>query len=327
MPQRIAFVVGALLLVLTGCASHEASGDVRLVPWNDAVPTRLQPPTGTPAPLCQASGLKVVGTGFHFAPALAGGTGQVMLRNGGSVPCRLTGRPDVQIVGAVPAPAQQQMMLPTQPPAFPAVAPPDSLLAALPPGAAVTLDVDWRNWCVPQTSATPVPPQAIRMTLPDAAGAIDVGYDAVPPCDTPGTASTVGVRPFQPAPLDMTTPWTSTVVQATIQPSSGGTGKLSGKRGETVSFVVELHNPSSAPISFERCPLVIEMLAPAGHPEVHQLNCTAAAELPASGSLRFEMRIRVPVDAPAGNNGLFWELDPTGAQGPEAVSGLVVADH
>jgi len=39
------------------------------------------------------------------------------------------------------------------------------------------------------------------------------------------------------------------------------------------------------------------------------------------------MRIQVPEDAPAGNNGLFWELDPTGAQGPEAVSGLVVADH
>jgi len=37
------------------------------------------------------------------------------------------------------------------------------------------------------------------------------------------------------------------------------------------------------------------------------------------------MRIQIPADAPAGNNGLFWELDPTGGQGPEAVSHIEVA--
>jgi hypothetical protein len=37
------------------------------------------------------------------------------------------------------------------------------------------------------------------------------------------------------------------------------------------------------------------------------------------------MRIQVPADAPAEANGLFWEFDPTGAQGPQAVSRLVVA--
>src|SRR5262245_28964265 len=166
MWRRISLIVGGLLLALAGCASHDPSGAVRLVPWDDAIPTQLQP-AGAAAQACKASGLKVVGTGFHFAPALAGGTGQVTLRNAGSGTCRLTGRPDVRIVGAVPAPALRQIPLPAQPPAFPAVVPPDSSLAALPPGAAVTVDVDWRNWCVPQTSATPVPPKAIRMTLPD----------------------------------------------------------------------------------------------------------------------------------------------------------------
>ena len=76
-------------------------------------------------------------------------------------------------------------------------------------------------------------------------------------------------------------------MQATIQPLSGGKEQLSGKRGEVARFVVQLHNPSAAPISFEHCPLVIE-LAPAGRPEVHQLNCRAAEQLPANGSLRFE---------------------------------------
>jgi hypothetical protein len=69
------------------------------------------------------------------------------------------------------------------------------------------------------------------------------------------------------------------------------------------------------------------MLAPTGHPEVHQLNCRAAGPLPAGGALRFEMRIQIPMDAPAGNNGLFWELDPTGTRGPETTSGVVVADR
>ena len=64
---------------------------------------------------------------------------------------------------------------------------------------------------------------------------------------------------------------------------------------------------------------------PAGWPEVYQLNCAAAGQLPAGGALRFEMRIQIPPDAPTGNNGLFWELDPTGAGGPEAVSRVVVA--
>lgn len=43
------------------------------------------------------------------------------------------------------------------------------------------------------------------------------------------------------------------------------------------------------------------------------------------GSLYFEMGIHVPASAPLGKNGLFWQLDPTGAQFPETVSGLAVS--
>lgn len=323
--RRLA-AAAVLALALAGCsAGHDPNADVRLVPWDDAVPAQLRDASAAPAPLCQPAVLKVVGDGFTFAPAISGGTGELTLRNAGTGACRVMGRPDVRIVGAVPAPEQQQVPLPSQPPAFPAVVPPDSTLAALPPGAAVTLDVDWRNWCVPamQGAAAAVPPQAIRLTLPEGAGTIDAGYDAVPPCDTPGAAATVAVRPFQPAPLAATAPWTSTAVQATIQPLPGG--DLSGTRGGTARYAVLLRNPSAVPIPFDRCPLVVELLAPAGRPEAHQLNCRAAGQLPAHGSLKFEMRIDVPADAPAGNNGLFWELDPTGGQSPEAVSRLVIA--
>jgi hypothetical protein len=315
----------AAVLLASCSARHEPSGDDRLVAWDGTVPPQLQPVVTAPAPPCPAAAMRVDGSGFQFAPAISGGTGEVRLRNTGSSACRLTGRPDVQAVGAVPAPTQQQTPLPAEPPTFPTVVPADSALQSVPPGAAVTLAVDWRNWCVPAASTTPVPPKAIRLTLPASAGSIDVGYNAVPPCDSPAAAATLGVRPFQPAPLPTTTPWTSSVVQAAIQPLSGGAGQLTGRRGETVRFAVQLRNPSTAAIPFERCPLVVEMLAPAGTPEVHQLNCGAAGQLPAGGSLRFEMRIQIPPDAPTGSNGLFWELDPTGARGPEAVSRIVVA--
>jgi hypothetical protein len=186
------------------------------------------------------------------------------------------------------------------------------------------VDVDWRNWCVPRSTAAPVPPRAIRVTLPDGGGALDVPYNAVPACEAPGTPSTLGVRPFQPAPLPASEPWTTAVLQAQIQPLSGGTGDVTGRRGQTARFAVQVRNPTATAIPFTRCPLLVELLAPAGRPEVHQLNCGAAGQLPAGGTLRFEMHIQVPADAPAGVNGLFWQLDPTGAKGPEATSRIVV---
>jgi hypothetical protein len=323
MKARV-LLLGAAV-VLAGCSSahHDPGASVRLVPWDGAVPAQLQARTVASAAPCEASRLKIVGSGFEFAPALSGGTGDLTLRNAGPGACRLTGRPDVRIVGAVPAPKQRQSPLPAQAPAFPKVAPPDSTLSAVPAGGAVTLQVDWRNWCLPHTAKRAVPPTALRLTLPGGAGTLDAGYNAVPACDTPGADSTVGVRPFQPAPLPSTAPWSSTVVEATIA-SLSGRGQVTAKLGETASFAVQLRNPSPAPVSFERCPLVIEMLAPTGRPEVHQLNCRAAGQIPARGSLRFEMHIQIPADAPVGNNGLFWELDPTGGQGPEVVSRIVV---
>ncbi|GAA5185434.1 hypothetical protein GCM10023322_29470 [Rugosimonospora acidiphila] len=318
-------LLGALVLAAAGCSStpHDPAGAARIVPWDGAIPAQLRVAATAPAPRCQASQLRVVGDGFNFSAALSGGTGEATVRNAGTRACQLTGRPDVRIVGAVPAPPQRQDPLPAQPPAFPTVAPPDTALVALPPGAAATLDVDWRNWCVPRASGKPVPPRAIRLTLPDGAGRLEVGYNALPGCDTPGAASTIGVHPFEPAPLASTPPWTSTALRAAIAPLPGAK-QLRGARGDTVRFAVELRNPSAAPISFDRCPLIVEILAPAGHPEVHQLNCRAATRLPAKGSVRFEMRIQVPPDAPAGSNGLFWELDPTGAQAPETVSRIMV---
>lgn len=320
-------LICALVVLLAGCSSThgDPASKVPLVQWDGAVPPQPQAGQVVPASPCRASRLRVVGTGFQFQPAIAGGTGSVTLRNAGPGACRLTGRPDVRLVGAVPAPRQRQVALPAEPPTFPTVLPPDATLLALPAGGTATLGVEWRNWCVPRARKAPVPPRAARITLPGGRGSIDVGYNAVPPCDATGQPATIGVRPFQPSPVPATTPWTTGIVQATIQPLSGGEAPLAGKRGEVVRFAVQLHNASAAAVRFDRCPILIEMLAPAGRPEVHQLNCRAASPIQPAGSLRFEMRIQVPANAPAADNGLFWELDPTGAQGPQAVSRVMVA--
>jgi hypothetical protein len=114
-------------------------------------------------------------------------------------------------------------------------------------------------------------------------------------------------------------------VQAAVRTLSGGEPPLHGRRGDVVRFAVELRNPNQqAVIRFDRCPVLAELVAPAGAAEVHQLNCAAAEPIPPGAAALFEMRVRVPASAPAGPNGLFWALDVAGTQPLEVVSRLIV---
>jgi hypothetical protein len=316
---------------VAGCSSQRAAAQLppeRVIAWDGAVPSQLQPRLGRAAARCRASHLRVTGSGFQFASDAAGGTGAVALRNTGPGSCRLTGRPAVRLVGAPRAPAERQVDLPSQAPAFPEVLTPASTLRALPPGSSAILAVEWHNWCVPGAARSRkplVPPRAVRISLGKGLGSLNAGYNAVPGCERPGQPSTVGVRPFAPSPLPASRPWTTANVTVTIQPAAGHGNRLTGKRGQVARFVIRLRDASAAALRFGRCPLFAEALAPSGQPEVHRLNCGPAEAIPAGSSLFFEMRIRVPASAPLGRNGLFWELDPTGAQYPEAVTGFAVS--
>jgi hypothetical protein len=321
-------LAGVLLVLGAGCQGPGGgqSHGPALVPWSAVVPPALREQAISPAARCRSSQLRA-GTGFVFQPAAAGGgTGTVTLRNAGRSPCRLDGRPAVRFVGAPRAPGQRQQAQPAGEPGFPHVLPPAATLLALAPGAAATLTVEWRNWCVPgAASGTPlVPPRAVRVTLPGAGGSLEVGYDAVTSCENPAEPSTIGVRPFQPAPLAEPGSWTGARVQATILALDGQAPPLHGRRGETVGFAVELRNQSRTAARYDRCPIIAELLAPAGSTEVYQLNCAAAGPVPPSTELRFEARLRVPADAPLGSNGLFWVLDATGTQPLQVVSRLTV---
>jgi Domain of unknown function (DUF4232) len=320
MPCRTpaALVLVLLAALVAGCRGGQGAAPPPDVPWAGQVPAELVPHPVAPAPRCRAARLRVLGAGLLFQPAAGGGgTGTLRLRNAGAAPCRLDGRPGVAFVGASPAPAQRQVALGAGTPPFPALLPPAAGLLALPPGGVATLGVDWRNWCEPGTR--PVPPRAARLTLPGGGGVLEVGYSAVTSCVDPARPSTVGVRPFQPAPLATPGAWTPLRVQAAIEPAPHA------RRGQPATYTVELRNASTTgTLRFDRCPTVAQYLAPAGATEAHLLNCAAARPLPPGAALRFQMRLVVPAGAPLGPNGLFWALDATGSQPLEVVSRLVV---
>lgn len=79
--------------------------------------------------------------------------------------------------------------------------------------------------------------------------------------------------------------------------------------GSTLGYVVDLTNRSNQPVPLEPCPAYLQA-APLPTPvkDIEALNCAAAGSLPAHGTVRFEMRMPIPADAPAGEVKIFWEL-------------------
>lgn len=331
MPARLVLLV-VLFLALTGCGSHDAGVTTTsappLVHWRDVVAPALRVPQGAAAAPCKASNLKIVGQGFVFQSAPSGAAGAAVLRNAGTAPCRLTGRPDVRFVGAPRQPVQHQIPLPPAVAQFPQVRRPEAVLLALQPGETAVLPLEWSNWCVPGARTVKgklIPPSAVRVTLQRGRGSLDVPYNAVTPCTRPGAPSTVGVRPFQPPGLPNRKPWTRAALAAKVFAIDGGAPPLHGVRGNVLRYAIRLRNESQTTVRFRHCPLIAEVLAPQGTVEAHQLNCTGAHPLPPGATIRFEMQLRIPASAPTGVNGLFWELDPLGGQNSEAVARVVVA--
>jgi hypothetical protein len=330
VPTRITFLF-VLVVVVAGCGSHHAKAPPPappLVRWADIATPALQVPQGAAAAPCRAANLKVVGQGFVFQSAPSGAVGAVVLRNDGSAPCRLTGRPNVRFVGAPRQPAQHEVALPEQVAQFPQVRRPDAVLLALQPADTAVLALEWSNWCVPgarQVKGKLIPPSAVRVTLSGGRGSLDVPYNAVTPCTRPGAPSTIGVHPFQPPGLPNKRPWTSAIFAGKIFTIAGGPSPLHAVRGRVLRYAIRLRNQSPTTVRFANCPLIAEELAPKGTVEAHQLNCgDGTRRVAPGGSIRFEMRLRIPASAPTGVNGLFWVLDPLGGQNAETVALVVV---
>jgi hypothetical protein len=310
-------------------ATRQAAQVPPAVAWASIIPAELRAPPLTTAAPCRASELRVQGGGIVFQATVVGASGTVELRNAGSRPCRLTGRPLVRFIGAPRSPRQRQTAEPALSPEFPAVSRPASSLRAVAPGSDATLSVDWNNWCPPgRPSSKPVmAPKAMRVTLPGGGGSIDISYNAVTPCFQPGSPSTIGVRPFEPEILPNGQPWSRIPLTARVLTAAGAPAStLRVARGSTLRYVVELHNASTNEmLQFGNCPLFVQELAPKGSIEAYRLNCAAAHSVRPGGSIRFDVQMPVPSNAPVGDNGLFWELDPVGVQGPEATARVMVS--
>jgi uncharacterized protein DUF4232 len=317
----------SLVAVAAGCSSSDKPGPsaaaaVDAVPWVATRPAALvQAERTTTAAPCRASSLAISGV-VQFTPngQSGGGLAFVPIRNIGTRPCSLTGRPTVRMVKRG-GPQQQIVPIAEIPPQWPGVSLPASMLRSVRPDEAAALAVEWTNWCdFPVKGKPHVPPSALRVTLPHGRGSISADYNAVPQCVEPKEPSQIAVGPFQPATVPVGQPFTSAVLRASFSEQP-----LHARRGDVLDYRVVLRNASQTPASFETCPSYVQLLAPAGHIEAYKTNCRAAHPIVPGKPLVLDMRLRVPKKAPLGPNGLFWELDPFGGQQPQA-NGRVIVD-
>jgi len=81
--------------------------------------------------------------------------------------------------------------------------------------------------------------------------------------------------------------------------------------GGTLTYVVTLTNPTASPARINRCPGYIETATGKGINIVQTkaLNCDRVGEIPASGQVRYQMRMHIPNTTPSGAAVVTWTLD------------------
>ena len=94
------------------------------------------------------------------------------------------------------------------------------------------------------------------------------------------------------------------------------TGSISApdeaSRGGLLRYTVTLSNPTASPVSLAACPSYTQSVWAEGKSadSTLRLNCAAAgSQIPANGSVSFDMQIPVPAELAAGNGKLSWKLD------------------
>lgn len=325
MRFKLATALVTPLVLMAGCGGSHSSDlkvDGPVVPWIASQPAALaeRPPASTP---CRAADLTPTGQIQFVANGRGGGIAVIALRNKGAQECRLEGRPEVRIVHRG-RPQQVTAPIDRPPVIFPDTAYPLSSLLAVRPGEVAGLTVTWTNWCDPKIPGKKrVAPSAVRITLPNGAGHIDADYNAVPACLDPKRPSRIEVSPFETAKVKPTSPWTSATgaIKATVADQP-----VHGKPGEMLRYTVVIENTSRQTVKFDHCPAYVQQLVPVGQVDVRVLNCAHARPIAPGKREAFAMQIRVPKNAPAGGNGLFWGLDPFGAKSP-AINARAIIDR
>ena len=105
-------------------------------------------------------------------------------------------------------------------------------------------------------------------------------------------------QPGQPAPHD---PLSDLKVSLQVPPRVAA--------GSTLVYVADLTNPTGQPVSLSRCPGYIEVAtAPTPLKESYALNCSPVGAIAAHAIARFEMRLHIPAQTPAGPLTFDWSL-------------------
>ncbi len=178
-------------------------------------------------------------------------------------------------------------------------------------GAGLRLD-----WSPPYCAAPGA--QELVVGLPDDGGElrVPVREPATPPCTgSPegdrGLRTVVSGGVFEPAPVPTPLDSPLAVLRATAEQVPA-----TARAGNSLDWVVRLTNPTATAVALDPCPgQLLESLvqstgdaAGVNTSTVYRLNCRPVREVPAGGSVAFQVRVPVPAAPPGPVQSVAWRL-------------------
>lgn len=302
-------LVGALAVVrLTVLAPVEQPPAPPAVPWLDLPyeePKYQYPPARPPARPCQPADLVATLDDPEERPPTGAFGADLVIRGRGPGPCTLAGAPHLI---ATDAETGRRGRLPAR-------------VEPVASGGGV------------QVPATLIGEEAARIIVTSS-----------PDCDGPvrryrSVSVWIAGREYPVRDLDLesTCPITVTdwhvqrdalpVSEAWLALEVGIEAPSTARLGQTLRYVVTLHNPTGAAVALEPCPTYGHTIVGPDRPYSTslKLNC-AVARIPAGGSVRFAMELTVPATVGTGLGRLEWRLggyDPGDSRSSEVMITIV----
>jgi len=264
-----------------------------VVPWRDQPPVnypRELPPARPDAAGCRVTDLVLDSDQTNTAAA---GTESdfIVVHNGGSTRCTLSGRPTLLHAG----PGAAAVVGPTHPIDIPD-APDGTTPATIDPGEQAVVVIEWYGGC---TAPAAVVWSGLALRL--------AGGSVLRLTSTLDARCGVGMGQWYRPVVDRL-PWLGLAVTIEAPPTV--------HVGQSFDYVVTLTNPTGVPVPLVPCPNYVQRIEGTKSGRVNQLNC-AVTSIPAGGRVRFAMRMSwVAHDGVPGPTVLTWNLDGGISPGP-----------
>lgn len=307
--------VGPSALPTSSPDAIQSSDVAAVVPWSSATPAPFLTPAPTSVPDAPACRVDQLAAGNAYWGGAGGSlAGGFVIWDTSSRPCRIEGRPAIEIVDA----AGHRLDLATVPVASPAAEPivlnPNQPAPApheeTPVGLA-SVWLSWSNWC----GSPPKEPLSLVVTLP-AGGVLRLRIEGgTPRCDAEAFRSSLSVGAFEatsgPSPTDPPTIPAEALKLTLVVPDEGVIG-------EPLRYVAILTNPTANPITLDPCPAYQERINTEGGPVVadYLLDCVSVPVIAPGASVRFAMELDIPAMVPpADDAAIVWALEPYFSEG------------